>query len=426
MKVYIHSNGCEEAKLDAQRLRNLIYGTNYVCTDDASLSDIIVFYACGHLPEKETESLSLIKKLMSLKKSSGILVVGGCLPKINAKAVRGVYQGCMIGPEEWDSFCDLINQPKERIQNVHANELDSASKLNYPFLHSSRLNALYNIVRSQKTWYIKIVTGCVQNCTYCTDRLAFRHCSSQPIDSIVSQFELGLKNDFKNFYFVGRDLGSYGYDLGYDLPTLLNKILENYHSEYYKLQLNNLSPRSLVDFYPKLENQFSNGKIFQIGSHIQSGSDRILELMGRRYSIHEWLKTAKKIKEKYPDVRLITSIIVGFPTETDQDFNKSMELLDCNLFDQVDIFMYEERPNLPSLKLGGAIPRRVKEIRFDEMRRKLILRGIIKNSSRIEIKLLLESLIAYADIIVDKYSRPLNSSKNKLNPREFQIFNERQ
>ena len=254
--------------------------------------------------------------------------------------------------------------------------------------------------RSKKNWYIKIITGCRENCTYCSDRLAFKQCVSEPIDSIVSQFELGLKSGFRNFYLVGRDLGSYGYDFGYDLPTLLKEMLKNHASEDYKLHLYNLSPRSLVSFYPRLEEQFSSGKISQIGSHVQSGSDRILGLMGRRYSTYDWLRTLKEIREKYPVIRFVTSIMVGFPTETEQDFDKSMDLLDSPLFDQFDLYSYEGKPNSPSLLLGELVPQKIRKMRLIRMRRKVLL-NYIKNIRRIEIGHLMRTLISYIDLLFE-------------------------
>ena len=409
IKVFIATNGCEEASLDAQKLKNIVSGTNYVCTNDPMVADIIVFYACGLLRAKEHESVRMIKKLMSLKKISGKLVVFGCLTKINPEAIRSIFKGCMIGPEEWDFFCDLFNQSEERIHNVHGNELCAVSKLGNPYPHLRAPFRWLNILldelevgrdKSKRNWYIKIITGCREKCTYCSDRLAFKQCGSQPIDTIIAQFELGLKRGFKNFYLVGRDLGSYGYDIGSDLPTLLKKMLENHCAENYKLHLYNLSPRSLVDFYPKLKDQFSSGKISQIGSHVQSGSDRILGLMGRRYSTNEWLKTLKEIREKYPDIRLVTSIMVGFPTETVQDFEKSMELLDSPLFEQFDLYAYEGKPNSPSLRLGELVPQKVKKRRLVRMRRKVML-NYIKNIRRIEIGHLIRTLISYIDLLVD-------------------------
>ena len=115
--------------------------------------------------------------------------------------------------------------------------------------------------------------------------------------------------------------------------------------------------------------------------------------MGRRYTTRESLKIVKEIKEKFPDISIDTSIIVGFPTETERDFDKSMDLLNSMLFDHFDLYTYEERPNLPSLRLKGVVPYQVKKMRLNRLRRKLILNNINKNVKRIKIGSLIQSLI---------------------------------
>jgi threonylcarbamoyladenosine tRNA methylthiotransferase MtaB len=403
-KVFIDTSGCEEARLDTQKLKNLVQGTSYVCTNDARLADIIVFYACGHLQKNEDESIREIRRLTSLKKSSAMLVVWGCLSEIDREAVRKVHKGPLIGPENWDFFTDLFDQSKQRVRYVHANRLNVKSRSTRPSLAS--VQEFLSLLRdaffygSRKTWFIKIESGCKENCTYCSDRLAFKCVRSEPMDAIISQFELGLKSGFKRFQLVGRDLGSYGCDINSDLPALLNKMLENHSDEDCKLSLCNMSPMSLIELYPRLSSIFSSGKISQIGSHIQSGSDRILGLMGRKFSVLKWLSIMKEINTNYPDIRLYTSIIVGFPTETEQDFSKSMELLDNFLFDTVDLYKYEERPNIPSLRLWGRVPSEVIESRTNRMGRKIISNYFKKRIRRIQVLSLIQAFIYTLDFSV--------------------------
>ncbi len=397
--MYVDTNGCDEARLDAEKLKNLVHGTAYVCTDDAKTADVIVFYACGHLPEDEKESIGIINRLVSLRKRSSVFVVWGCLPEINREAVESVYTGPFVGPENWEYFSSLLHQSKERMPNVFANRLSIRNKLTRPHLSSvgGILNLLYDAFhyQSRKMWYIKIESGCKENCTYCSDHLAFKGVRSQPMDTVISQFELGLERGFKYFSLIGRDLGSYGQDLHSDLAALLNRILENHRDKNYKLFLENMSPKSLVELYPRLNGSFSSGKILKIGSHIQSGSERILKLMGRRYSIHEWLGVMEDINRKYPDIRLITSIMVGFPTETEEDLGKSIQLVDELLFDEVDLYKYEDRPNLPCLRLGGRVPEEVKEARYKRVRRRIFISNIRKRVRRFQITYLTQVLILY-------------------------------
>jgi ribosomal protein S12 methylthiotransferase len=398
--MYIDTNGCDEARLETQKLKNLLNGTDYVCTDDARLADVIVFYACGHLRKYEDESITTIKRLIRLKKKSAVLVVWGCLSEINRNAVESVHKGPIIGPENWDYFSSLLDMSKERMSCVHANRLSIQNNLIRPRFPSvgAILNLLYDVLhyQSRKIWYIKIESGCKERCTFCSDHLAFKGVRSEPMDAIISQFELGLEMGYKHFSLIGRDLGSYGADAGYDLPALLSKILENHRHQDYKLILENMSPKSLVELYPRLSSSFLDGKILKIGTHIQSGSGRILRLMGRRFSVREWLRIMKEINKNFPNVRLVTSIMVGFPTETEQDLGKSMLLLDEQLFDEVDLYKYEERPNLASLRLSGRVPNRVKETRYKMVKRKIIICNIRKRIRKFQIFYLLQSLMLNA------------------------------
>jgi threonylcarbamoyladenosine tRNA methylthiotransferase MtaB len=362
LKVHFVSNACEEGRLDTQRLKLLSRDSRFSCTNDIRQADLIILYACGHFASDEADSLQIIKRINRLKKSSAQLIVWGCLPKINPESIRKVHDGPLLGPEEWNFFSDLFDQQIGRINHVFANAL-------YPYtcarpssaqqrLRNFMYRRLYNYI-GQK-WYIKIVSGCKNCCTYCSDRLAYTWTKSVPADTILRQFELGLAANCKHFYFVGRDLGSYGYDIGLTLADLLNKIQETYPDQTYKISLHNVSPEFLIDIYPKLDQTLLSKRIFEIGSHIQSGSERILKLMGKRVKLDNWKKTIQDIDRNYPNIRLATSIILGFPGETEEDFGKTMNLLHNLLFDRIDMYIYDERPNLPSLKLKGRVPEATK------------------------------------------------------------------
>jgi threonylcarbamoyladenosine tRNA methylthiotransferase MtaB len=311
----------------------------------------------------------IIEKVNRLKKPSARLVVWGCLPKINPGALQEIYHGSLIGPEEWSFFADLFNQPRERINHVFANALyphvNSHSKSTSPQqIIDFMADKLHSYV--DRKWYIKIVSGCRNCCTYCSDRLAYRWTRSVPVETILRQFELGLSSNYKHFYFVGRDLGSYGYDIGLTLADLLNKIAETYSNQTYQISLFNTSPDSLITLYPKIDQTLLSKRIFEIGSHIQVGSKRILKLMGKTFKLDEWEKTLLDIDKNYPNIRVATSIMLGFPGETEEDFKQTINLLNNLLFDRIDVYPYCERPNLPSSKLDDRVPEATKIRRTKE------------------------------------------------------------
>lgn len=390
-KVYVDSMGyCEEARLDTQRLINLVklssQQNNFVYTNDICQADVIIYNACGHLRSKQDESIRDIKNLLGLKKKSAKLIVWGCLPKINPASLKGVYNGTLIGPEEsWDFFHDYFNVPKTGEFDIDANTLNKCNipkqRVNGQLSQREKITNLYarfefhrdrliNFAKKrtrEKMWYIKIVSGCKHSCTYCSDKLAYKSVRSQPIEKIIKQFQLGLNKGYRKFFFVGRDLGSYGYDIGTTLTDLLNAIIKRYNQIDYKIFLVNVSPSSLIELYPELEQALASKKITYLGSHIQSGSNKILKLMGKNFSLAKWVEIINDISEKYPKINLETSMMVGFPSETDEDFENSLNLLNDVLFDRIVVYKYNERPNLPSLKIKGRIPEIIKSKRYYQM-----------------------------------------------------------
>jgi threonylcarbamoyladenosine tRNA methylthiotransferase MtaB len=383
LKVHFVTNACEEGRLDTQRLKLFSKNVGFSCTNDVKQADLILFFACGHLFLREAYALRIIEDIQRVKKRSAQLIVWGCLPMINPGALRKVYGGPLIGPEEWNFFSDLFNQPRGRIDQVFANA--PISRKEDFFSRGRIIDFIYQSLYAHRgwKWYIKIVSGCRNRCTYCVDLLAYKSIRSVPIDKILRQFELGLAANCKHFFFVGRDLGSYGYDIGLTLADLLNKIAETYRDQTYKISLQNVSPEFLITLYPKLDHALLSQRVFEIGSGIQSGSERILKLMGKTFKLDDWKETLQDIDRKYPNIRLATNIMVGFPGETEEDFKRTKNLFRDLLFDRISVYIYNERPNLPSLRLKGCVPEAIKIRRYKEannLRRVNTLRKKIKRT----------------------------------------------
>lgn len=387
-KVYVDSTDyCEEAELDTQQLINIVKLSseqkNFSYTNNICQADLILYRACGHLQSLQEKSIRDIKKILRLKKRKCKIIVWGCLAKINPASLKEVYDGPLIGPEEaLNYFYNYFFLPKNKEFNINANslhkpciselmenrQLSLSEKIitMYKFF-DRKIDGLFNFRKNlimKNMWYIKIVNGCKNSCTYCTDRLAYKSLKSEPFEKIIRQFELGLNKGYRYFFLVGRDLGSYGYDTGITLTNLLEKILERNRKIDYKILLNNISPNSLIELYPKLEPMLASKKIISLGSAIQSGSNRILKLMGKNLSLVKWIETITDIRKKYPKITLETSIMVGFPSETEKDFAQSLNLLNNVLFDRVAVYKYNERPNLPSLRIKTPIPEITKNKRY--------------------------------------------------------------
>jgi tRNA A37 methylthiotransferase MiaB len=389
-KAYVLSNNyCNEAMLETQRLINIISKAgaqpSYSHTNKIDDADLIIFYTCGHLQANEAESINTVRRILSQKKASSELIVWGCLPKINPESLRRVFKGTMVGPEDWAFFYELFNQPKGIADGICANTLSIDDELTLanigPLTRVLLRFRRYLDLQPKRIWYVRIESGCKNCCTYCSDRLAYRSVRSQPIERIIQQFALGLRNGYKYFFLVGRDLGSYGCDNGLTLASLLQAIYEKYPHQDYKLLLDQVSPNALIDIYPDLNSSILS-KVFDLGSNIQSGSDRLLKLMGKSFKVNDWIRVIRNISRDHSQIRLHTSMMVGFPSESEQDFRESINLVNNALFDKIDVYIYNERPRLPSLRIKGRVSENTKRNRERRMRYAVILNTYQKRISR--------------------------------------------
>jgi tRNA A37 methylthiotransferase MiaB len=397
-RVFADTNSyCGEAALHTQKLLAFLRQIGLAQTLDIEQADFAFFYACGHLRWLEEDSIRIIKEINRLKKPSAKLIVWGCLPKINPRSIEALYKGPIVGPEDWDFFLNYFGQPAESLSKIYANSENVHCKIVDRSARAS-VTAMQEIFKifnfffygqhkraDRGTWHIRVISGCRNSCTYCSDRLAYQRVKSVPVEDILEQFGVGLRSGYKHFILVGRDLGSYGSDGKLSLADLVNEINHRFGDQDFKLHLTHVSPNTLIALYPRIDVSLLSKKIFEIGSHIQSGSDRILKLMGKKFPLAAWLGIIKSINDSYPNIRTYTSIMVGFPGETNEDFRETLNMLQRVLFDRIDVYYYQERPNLPSLKLKGRVPEDIKKSRYNSARIHAIINNAKKRMKRLQL-----------------------------------------
>ena len=162
---------------------------------------------------------------------------------------------------------------------------------------------------------------------------------------------------------IGTDLGSYGKDLGTDLIILLKEITRIKGD--YTIKIRNLHPRFLIHNIGRFKDILKTGKISFISSSVESGSNRILDLMKRGYTIEEFKKTVSCLHTEFPELEIRTQIMIGFPGETDKDFHDSLKLLDEISFEFTEIFLFEPRPGTLAFEMTDRVSGDVIRKRFD-------------------------------------------------------------
>jgi MiaB/RimO family radical SAM methylthiotransferase len=350
-------------------------------------------------------SIETIKELNQKKKSDAKLLVWGCLSKIDPKSLREVYDGptfvekdaslfneilqAQVSFEDVDANCLAKHYLPERpsgIQNVTVRDLLSISTISNIFYkvvntYHIKFSPIAGPRMNSNIFYIKVSTGCTGHCTYCGIRISRGAIRSKPIEKVIAEFRKGLQLGYKYFYLLGTDLGCYGKDLGFSLCDLLNAMIKVEGN--YKIAIRNLNPQYLKSEISKLKQVFRSGKIWLIESPVESGSNRILKLMGRKYTAEEFRDCIRTINREFPGIIIRTQIMVGFPTETEEDFMDSINLLRDAVFDYIEVYKFSKRPGTLAAEMNGQISDDVSEKRLRRLKLKAVSHITLRKLSRV-------------------------------------------
>jgi tRNA A37 methylthiotransferase MiaB len=386
-RLYVSTNGCEEAGLSSKYVEHFLDRHGWELTQDVVAADFVVFFACGLTEEKAQQSRAMASRLQEGLRNGSRLIIWGCLPKIDPDALADLRQETIIGPRDGAFFEGLVEAPVVSFSEITANELARAERLGfYDALPARRvlvmklwrflLDAWNRRMLGKKgsedpIFYVRVASGCTSFCTFCSERVAWGDNTSRPEEAILEEVRCGLGQGYRRFLLVAGDLGAYGIDNGSSLPGLLRRIVELDGNRSLRLILPQLNPRYLKKLLPALEEIFASGKVEMLGCPVQSGSDRILRRMGRRYSAAEWRHFMLRMSKRFPDVHLRPQFMVGFPGETEEDFRATLRLLDPPLFlHDIKIFQFAPRPSVAAARLEGQVAESVKRSRYRRLSRR--------------------------------------------------------
>ena len=387
-KACVLTNGCPENQIDSTRVKTYLEENGWDTVDNVKDADLILFNACGLTAATELHSIHLIQNIKKQIRDNQRLIVWGCLPKIDPETLLRTHQELSFGEREVDKL-DEITKATKPINDITVNEICQPVKRESTWHRLSSINRvptkfislqylrlasrnylhgriaydsrspLMHLDTTGKTgkdsiFYIKISTGCLGNCSYCAVKKSRGNIKSKSIDEVMAEFKAGLNLGYKEFFLLGTDLGPYGRDLGYTLPDLLNRMVSEEGD--FKIGLRNIHPLFLKQMIDDLVSAFATGKIWFTGAAVESGSDRILGLMRRGYSVDDFKEGTRRLKKANPDLFISTQIMVNFPTETAQDFAASMNLFEDADFDYAEIYSFSPRPGTVAADMKGRVP----------------------------------------------------------------------
>lgn len=383
--AYIECYGCNEGQLECAHLQSYLKDNGYRVIEDPKTADLIILWACALTKEKAEASRLVVWKLSELKKPGSKILVWGCLPSIDPALIPKGY--ITFGRREICSLERLIGgdvkyndvtvnhlfQPKVR----RWAEIRSAISFDLPsYLIRSCRSILCGFLHvrfagHEKIFHIMTAVGCLSNCTYCSEKVSCWNVLSKPKEKVLAEFKMGLEKGYHYFALSATDIGAYGRDLGYTVCDLLGEITETKGD--YNLLLYNINPVYINEMSKGLQKLLETGKIAMLGISAECASDRLLKLMGRRYTAQDYEVIIRDIRAKFPNVFLKTEVMVGFPTEREEDFRTTIRLLESNLFDHIDVFKFSRRPTTAASRLKGQVPDSIIKRRYRQMMLKALM-----------------------------------------------------
>ncbi|MDB2446289.1 tRNA (N(6)-L-threonylcarbamoyladenosine(37)-C(2))-methylthiotransferase [Nitrosopumilus sp.] len=333
-KIFVEAYGCSASFADSEMISGLIVNGGHTLAADSSESDLNLIVTCS---VKDTTANKMMHRIKSLKAKP--LIVAGCLPKAEQSNVEKFTENAsLLGPNSLGKTLDVINSTLSGKKQIALEDSD-LSKVGLPKV---RLNSAVGIV--------EIASGCMSECTFCQTKLAKGDLSSYRLGDIVRQVQTEIKEGCKEVWLTSTDNGCYGFDIGTDLPTLVNAVSEI--PEDFMVRVGMMNPMYMSRIKQELIESYDNEKVFKfLHIPVQSGSNKVLNDMKRGHTSETFREIVKKTKDRFENFTISTDIIVGFPSETEEDFQKTLSLLDETKPDVVNLSKYSARPGTDAAEL---------------------------------------------------------------------------
>lgn len=381
LKFYLlNENVCIRLMLYGEDVQELLHANNWTETLLIEEADIILVNTCAFMKNAEDRAVHSIQNILRSKRKNQELVVFGCLPDINPQRLQEINTGGRFfsgrNLTEAVKTFNLRNTERKIGHRVYRKGSTGAQFLrlvNRAFLRDDYFTYLYD---KEKVFHLKISEGCLGTCTYCAERLARHKLVSKPISDIVQEFLCGLQEGYRIFSFNADDVGMFGQDRGENIADLIEQVLSV--KQDFRLVLTEFNPAALVKYGERLIKILASPKIIFITIPIESGSQKILNLMQRPYNINRLFSILERLRSVNPRMKINTHIIVGFPGETEEDFLATSQFLNDFYFNKVKIFPYSERPGTLACLMDNKVSEEEKRRRKEKLSRKIFLRSLWK------------------------------------------------
>ncbi len=338
MKVYLESHGCTFNQADGEIMATLLE-EQHELVDNLDDADVIILNTCYVKLPTEQKMITKINKFKT-EYPDKKLIVSGCMVEVDPiRLNKFAGDDCWVGPHKLDQINDVVDKAVmgEVVHEYGKTNIVKAGK-NY-----KRFDSLTHI--------LQICEGCNGACTFCCTRIARGFLISYPIDVIVEEAEQAIQNGCKELQVTAQDSACFGLDSGESFSELLNRLASI--DGDFRIRVGMMNPKSLIGQLDEVIDAFKNNeKIYNfVHLPIQTGSPKVLEEMNRLHTLKEYKDILNKFKKEIPDLSFATDIIIGYPTETEEDFQDTVDLLYEIKPDIIHISKYMHRPGATSSNL---------------------------------------------------------------------------
>lgn len=352
-KAAFYTLGCKVNQYETEAMTESFENAGYEIVDYSEFADVYIINTCTVTNMGDRKSRQIIRRARENNPEALVAVVG-CYSQIAPGEVLEIPEvSLVVGTDERSRMVELVEYAMEKEEKLNmvsdimkVREFEEMSIKSY---------------KSRTRAFLKIQEGCDQYCTYCIIPYARGHIRSRKPDSITAEVKELAENGFKEIVLTGIHVASYGRDLG---NTSLIDIIEKVHEidGIQRIRMSSVDPNVMTDdfierlsYLPKICGHFHLS--------LQSGCDETLKRMNRKYTTGEYRKTVKKLREVFTDVAITTDLIVGFPGETDEEFQKTVDFIGEIAFSGMHVFKYSQRSGTPAAEYINQIKPQVKDAR---------------------------------------------------------------
>lgn len=379
--------GCPRAEADTARLCEYIRANGWPIAATVEEADVVLVMTCGFNADYEEISVSLLESAERRRKAVSQLIIVGCLAGIGEERLQRTFDAVTVPPKrasELDAilgaaaplesvpdpggelepyiartsrhFTDAERHPGDSKATARVRDLLVRSGARERWLRRRGNNDQGYLGPNTRVCSIRVAAGCAGECTYCAIRLAAGSLHSKPLATVLAEFDAGLARGYKEFKLIAGDLGCYGQDQGTNVAELLTAVMARPGD--FKLTLLDFHPRYLIEYQDTLVDLLASHRtrIRSILLPMQSGSERILTMMRRGHAAADAERALRALRTACPDTRLATHILVGFPGETERDFEDTLHILRVTRFNSVCVYDYQDRPQTDASRMPNKVP----------------------------------------------------------------------